>query len=602
MGMERVVAGALLANINGPADLQKLDIQELPQLCQELRQFIIDTVSLYGGHFAAGLGVVELTVALHYVLNTPQDKLVWDVGHQAYGHKILTGRREQFATNRKWNGISGFPKRAESEYDAFGTGHSSTSISAALGMAIADKLQGNLNRQHVAVIGDGGLTAGIAFEALNHVAVSGTNMLIVLNDNNMSIDPAVGALKESMFASSANQSSSTAAHFFEAFGIPYFGTVDGHDSLKLVPELKKILALPGPKLLHVKTTKGKGYQPAEEDQTLWHATGSFDKISGTLNKTNSSDRPQPPKYQDVFGKTILELARLNPKIMGITPAMPSGSSLKYMMAEMPERALDVGIAEQHAVTLSAGLATQGMKVFCTIYSTFLQRAYDMVIHDVAIQDLPVIFCIDRAGLVGEDGATHQGAYDIAYLRCIPNMIVSAPMNEQELRNLMFTAQLEETKHPFAIRYPRGQGVMVDWQKPFERIGIGKGRIISEGEKVAVLSIGHVGNLVQEAIGFLNREDIRPAHFDMRFVKPLDSSLLLEIAGSFDKIITLEDGCVRGGFGSAILEFFNENGCRPKLKMLGIPDKIIEQGTQQQQREASGFDVFDIVEAIREMWG
>lgn len=600
--MEKVVAGALLAKINCPADLQKLDIQELPQVCQELRQFIIDIVSLYGGHFAASLGVVELTVALHYVLNMPEDKLVWDVGHQAYGHKILTGRRELFATNRQWQGISGFPKRSESEYDAFGTGHSSTSVSAALGMAIADKLKGNLNRQHVAVIGDGALTAGISFEALNHAGVSDTNILIVLNDNNMSIDPAVGALKESMFAASAlNHSASTAAHFFEAFGIQYLGPVDGHDFLNLFSQLKTALALPGPKLLHVKTIKGKGYKLAEEDQTLWHATGSFDKISGTLNKKNTSVSPQPPKYQDVFGKTILELARTNPKIMGITPAMPSGSSLKYMMAEMPDRALDVGIAEQHAVTLSAGLAAQGMKVFCTIYSTFLQRAYDMVIHDVAIQDLPVIFCIDRAGLVGEDGATHQGAYDIAYLRCVPNLVISAPMNEQEMRNLMFTAQLEETKHPFAIRYPRGQGLMVDWQGPFEKIEMGKGRLITEGENIALLSIGHVGNFVQEAIGFLNKEDIRPAHFDMRFVKPLDKELLLKIANSFDKIITIEDGCVKGGFGSEILEFLNEKDFHPKLKMLGIPDNVIEQGAQQQQREACGFDVFGISEAIREMW-
>lgn len=591
--------------IDTPADLRKLAPENLPQVCTELRQFIIDSVSRYGGHFASGLGVVELTVALHYVLNTPEDKLVWDVGHQAYGHKILTGRRILFSTNRKWKGLSGFPKRSESSYDAFGAGHSSTSISAILGMEMAAKLQGEENRKHVAVIGDGALTAGISFEALNHAGGSNTDVLIILNDNNMSIDPGVGGLEKvisgSHISKTASVKSSKAAPFFQSLGIQYFGPIDGHDVLELIKEIKNSLQISGPKVLHVKTVKGKGFQPAEQDQTRWHATGAFDKITGAASKSTDRQGLQPPKYQDVFGKTILELARKNPKIMGITPAMPSGSSLKYMMAEMPDRALDVGIAEQHAVTLSAGLATQGMKVFCTIYSTFLQRAYDMVIHDVAVQDLPVIFCIDRAGLVGEDGATHQGAYDLAYLRCIPNMIVCAPMNESEMRNLMFTAQLKENHHPFAIRYPRGQGVLTDWQIQFEKIEAGKGRQISNGEKVAILSIGHVGNFVQEALGVLGREDIRPAHYDMRFVKPLDEDLLMKIAEGFKKVITVEDGCIKGGFGSAVLEFFNENHFHPQVKMLGIPDKIIEQGTQQQQREECGFDTFGIIEAIRDMW-
>jgi len=595
--METVEVGPLLKDINVPADLRRLSPEQLALLCEELRRYIIDTVSLYGGHFAAGLGVVELTVALHYVFQTPEDVLVWDVGHQAYAHKLLTGRRPRFATNRKWEGLSGFPKRSESPFDAFGTGHSSTSISAALGMAIADKLKGNVNRQHIAVIGDGALTAGLSFEALNHAGVSSTNMTIVVNDNNMSIDPNVGGLTR-LFADHKGD----AAKYFEALGLKYYGPIDGHDLPALLQAVEELKMLDFPKVLHVKTVKGKGYLPAEQNQTKWHATAAFDKLTGQLNQPKTRDNPQPPKYQDVFGKTILELARQNPLVMGITPAMPSGCSLKMMIDEMPERAIDVGIAEQHAVTLSAGLATQGMKVFCNIYSTFMQRAYDMVIHDVAIQDLPVIFCLDRAGLVGEDGATHQGAYDLAYMRCIPNMIISAPMNEAELRNLMYTAQLPSTQHPFVIRYPRGKGVLTDWQLPFEDMTIGKGRMIQDGEELAILSIGHPGNFVVEACRQLAQEQVFPAHFDMRFVKPLDETLLADISSRFQKIITVEDGCLEGGFGSAVLEWLNDHDVHPQVIRLGIPDNIIEQGSPAEQRADCGFDTKSILKTIRDLWG
>lgn len=595
--METVEAGPLLKDINVPADLRRLSPEQLELLCEELRRYIIDTVSLYGGHFAAGLGVVELTVALHYVFHTPEDVLVWDVGHQAYAHKLLTGRRPRFATNRKWEGLSGFPKRSESPFDAFGTGHSSTSVSAALGMAIADKLKGNMERQHIAVIGDGALTAGLSFEALNHAGVSGTNMTIVVNDNNMSIDPNVGGLTR-LFADHKGD----AAKYFEALGLKYYGPIDGHDLPALLQAVEELKALDFPKVLHVKTVKGKGYLPAEQNQTKWHATAAFDKLTGQLNQPKAPDSLQPPKYQDVFGKTILELARKNPLVMGITPAMPSGCSLKIMIDDMPERAIDVGIAEQHAVTFSAGLATQGMKVFCNIYSTFMQRAYDMLIHDVAIQDLPVIFCLDRAGLVGEDGATHQGAYDLAYMRCIPNMIISAPMNEAELRNLMYTAQLPSTQHPFVIRYPRGKGVLTDWQLPFEEMKIGKGRMIQDGEELAVLSIGHPGNFVVEACRQLAQEQVFPAHFDMRFVKPLDETLLAEISSRFQKIITVEDGCLEGGFGSAVLEWLNDHDVHPRLVRLGIPDKIIEQGSPAEQRADCGFDTNSVLKAIHDLWG
>ena len=632
--MEAYPAGPLLSQIDIPADLKKLDKLQLPQLCNELRQFIIDVVSVNGGHFGASLGVVELTTALHYVLNTPYDQLVWDVGHQAYGHKILTGRRKIFHTNRKYKGISGFPNRGESEYDTFGVGHSSTSISAALGMAIASKLKGENDRRHVAVIGDGAMTAGLPFEALNHAGVTNANVLIILNDNNMSIDPNVGALKEyltdittshtynkfrddvwkflgklpysefqqgiaSKIEAGLKGVVSKSSNLFEALGMRYFGPVDGHNVLKLVETLKDLNDIPGPKLLHIKTVKGKGYKLAEEDQTLWHAPGVFDKITGRIDK-KVFNTPQPPKYQDVFGHSIIELAKANPKIMGITPAMPSGCSLKYMMAEMPDRALDVGIAEQHAVTLSAGLATQGMKVFCNIYSSFMQRAYDMVIHDVAIQNLPVIFCLDRAGLVGDDGATHHGAYDLAFMRCVPNMIISAPMNEQELRNLMYTAQLEETTSPFVIRYPRGQGVMPQWQTPFEKIQTGTGRVIRDGNDIAILTIGHPGNFAVKACQELATEGIDAAHYDLRFVKPLDEKMLHSIGKKFRKIITVEDGTVKGGFGSAVLEFFNENGYKPDVTILGIPDRIVEHGKPEEQYRECGYDATAIAATARQV--
>jgi len=630
--MKNTTEGTLLSKIDSPADLKKLGKMQLQTVCNELRQFIIDSVSVNGGHFGASLGVVELTVALHYVMNTPYDQLVWDVGHQAYSHKILTGRRDVFHTNRKYKGISGFPKREESEYDTFGVGHSSTSISAALGMAIASKLKGEMNRQHIAVIGDGAMTAGLPFEAMNHAGVSNTNILIILNDNNMSIDPNVGALKEYLtdittsptynklkedlwgflgklpysdlqrdIASKVQNGIkgivSKSSNLFEALGLRYFGSIDGHNVLKLVETLKDLREIPGPKILHIKTVKGKGYQLAEEDQTLWHAPGLFDKITGKINKVRY-DVPQAPKYQDVFGKTIIELAKSNPKIMGITPAMPSGCSLKYMMEEMPDRAMDVGIAEQHAVTLSAGLATQGMKVFCNIYSSFMQRAYDMVIHDVAIQNLPVIFCLDRGGLVGEDGATHQGAYDLAFMRCIPNMIVSSPMNESELRNLMFTAQLDETTNPFVIRYPRGQGVMPIWETPFEKIEIGTGRKIREGHDIAILTIGHVGNFAVDACKQLAEEGIDAAHYDMRFVKPLDEKLMHEIGRQFSRIITVEDGTIVGGFGTAVLEFLNKHNYATHVEIMGIPDHIIEHGKVSEQYAECGFDVKGIVKTTR----
>lgn len=632
-----ITPGSLLKDIHFPADLRKLDRSRLNKVCEELRQYIIDTVSVYGGHFGASLGVVELTVALHYVFNTPKDQLVWDVGHQAYGHKILTGRRDVFHTNRRWKGLSGFPRRAESEYDTFGVGHSSTSISAALGMALADAQKGDTERQHIAVIGDGALTAGLAFEAMNHAGVSDTNLLIILNDNCMSIDPNVGALKEyltditisptynklreemwnllgklpkgknftrdiaSKLETSVKGMVTKSSNLFEALRLRYFGPVDGHNVQKLVDILKDMKNIPGPKLLHVVTVKGKGYAQAEKDQTKWHAPGLFDKVTGEIQKKPSIGL-QPPKYQDVFGRTIIELAEKNDKIMAITPAMPSGSSLKYMMEQMPNRALDVGICEQHAVTVSAGMATRGMKVFCNIYSTFMQRAYDQVIHDVAIQDLPVIFCLDRAGLVGEDGATHQGAYDVAYMRCIPNLIVSAPMDEPELRNLMYTAQLPSTQHPMVIRYPRGQGVSVNWQTPFEEIEIGTGRKIRDGNEIAILSYGHPGNFVTEACKQLITDGIEPAHYDLRFVKPLDNKLLQEVFEKFDKIITVEDGSLLGGFGSAILEWMSAHDHQATVKMLGIPDKVIEQGKPAEQRHESGFDAESIAAAVRKMLG
>lgn len=632
--MEIITPGPLLKLIDSPADLRQLRKEQLSQLCDELRQYIIDVVSVHGGHFAASLGVVELTVALHYIYDTPYDQLVWDVGHQAYGHKILTGRRDNFHTNRKYKGLSGFPKRSESEYDAFGVGHSSTSISAALGMALAAKQKGE-NRKTIAVIGDGAMTAGQAFEAMNHAGVSDTDILIILNDNCMSIDPNVGALKEYLTdittsptynkvkddiwkalgklpvgANFSREIASKIEHsikgfinkssnLFEALKLRYFGPIDGHNISKLVDILNDLQDIPGPKILHVVTVKGKGYALAEKDQTKWHAPGLFDKITGEIY-TKTYTVPQPPKYQDVFGHTILELAEQNEKIWGITPAMPSGSSLKFMMEKMPHRAIDVGICEQHAVTLSAGLATQGMKVFCNIYSSFMQRAYDQVVHDVAIQNLPVIFCLDRAGLVGEDGPTHHGAYDIAYMRCIPNMVVFAPMNEIELRNIMYTAQLDEFSHPIAIRYPRGNGVIADWRKSFEKIEIGTGRKLKDGEEVAILSLGHAGNFATRAIRELVTEGIHPAHYDMRFVKPLDEKLLHEVFSKYSKIITVEDGTIVGGFGSAVLEFMARHGYSAKVKMLGIPDKVVEHGSPAELHRECGYDAEAIAVAVREM--
>jgi len=629
-----ILAGPLLSTINSPDDLKTLSRDQLHQLCDELRQYIIDVVSVHGGHFGASLGVIELTVALHYIYNTPYDQLVWDVGHQAYGHKILTGRRNSFVTNRKYKGISGFPKRSESEYDTFGVGHSSTSISAALGMAIAAKLKGE-NRKSIAVIGDGAMTAGLAFEALNHAGVSDADMLVILNDNCMSIDPNVGALKEyltdittshaynklrddlwkmlgklpvgkkfsrdiaSKMEASLKGMVSKSSNLFEALNLRYFGPIDGHNITKLVDTLEDLRNIPGPKLLHIITVKGKGYTLAEKDQTKWHAPGLFDKVTGEIYK-KKFDAPQPPKYQDVFGHTIIELAGKNEKITGITPAMPSGSSLKFMMEKMPQRALDVGICEQHAVTLSAGLATQGMKVFCNIYSSFMQRAYDQAVHDVAIQKLPVIFCLDRAGLVGEDGPTHHGAYDIAYFRCIPNMIVSAPMNEQQLRNLMYTAQLDSIKNPFVIRYPRGEGVMPEWKTPLEEIPIGKGRKIKDGKDVAILTFGHPGNFATAAIRQLRTEGIDPAHYDMRFAKPLDEMLLHEVFAKYTKIVTVEDGTIVGGFGSAILEFMNQHKYVAEVKLLGIPDRIVEHGTPKELHRECGYDAEGIATSVREL--
>ena len=633
-----ITPGKLLAQINNPDDLRKLDPSQLPQVSQELRQYIIDMVSVYGGHFAASLGVVELSVALHYVFNTPDDQLIWDVGHQAYGHKILTERRDNFATNRLYGGLSGFPKRKESVYDAFGVGHSSTSISAALGMAMASELKGEKSRQHIAVIGDGAMTAGLAFEAMNHAGVANSNLLIILNDNCMAIDPNVGALKQyltdiatshtynrvkdevwnllgkmSHFGKSTREVVSKVenalkgallhqSNLFESLNLRYFGPVDGHDIDHLVNVLNDLKDIPGPKILHCVTVKGKGFDLAEKDQTKWHAPGKFDKVTGEIFK-KIYDKPQPPKYQDVFGHTLLELAEQNDKIVGITPAMPSGSSLNIMMKAMPHRAFDVGIAEQHAVTLSAGMATQGLVVFCNIYSTFMQRGYDQVVHDVCIQELPVIFCLDRAGFAGADGPTHHGAYDIAYMRCLPNMIVAAPMNEQELRNLLYTAQLaeiQEGKRAFTIRYPRGEGVMPQWRTPLEKIEIGKGRQVRAGKQAAILTFGHIGNYAVQATAQLEREGMSIAHYDMRFAKPLDEALLHQIFQQFDKIITVEDGCIQGGFGSAVLEFMADHGYTAQLKRLGIPDRIVEHGEPLELHRECGFDPEAIAQTVRMM--
>ena len=632
------IPGPFLSQIKNPDDLRKLfKSDDLIQVSDELRQYIVDVISEIGNsHFGASLGVVELSVALHYVFNTPEDQLVWDVGHQAYGHKILTGRRENFHTNRLKGGISGFPKRSESEYDTFGVGHSSTSISAALGMAVANRIQGLKDMQHIAVIGDGAMTAGLAFEGMNHAGFEkDANLLVILNDNCMSIDPNVGALKEyltdittshtynkvkdevwkllgkiSAFGPDAQSIASKVSNalkgsllkqsnLFEALNFRYFGPVDGHDVTSLVKVLEDLKDIPGPKILHCITRKGAGYKFSEEgDPTKWHAPGIFNKETGEIVKIIPKS-PQAPKYQDVFGHTIVELAEKNKKIVGVTPAMPSGSSLNIMMKAMPERSFDVGIAEQHAVTFSAGMATQGLVPFCNIYSSFMQRAYDQVIHDVALQNLNVVFCLDRGGLVGADGATHHGAYDLAYMRCIPNMVVSAPMNEEELRNLMFSAQLED-KGPFTIRYPRGNGVMLDWKTPFKEIKTGKGRKITNGEDIAILSIGHPGNFAQEAIAKMSDSGISIAHYDMRFVKPLDEMLLHEIFSKFKKIITIEDGCIMGGFGSAIIEFMVDQKYQSEVVRLGIPDEYIHHGTQEELWDECGFDVAAIIKTIEKL--
>lgn len=633
-------AGPLLEQIVIPQDLrEKMTTEQLPQVADELRQYIVDVISEIGNsHFGASLGVVELTVALHYVFNTPYDQLVWDVGHQAYGHKILTGRRDVFHTNRTKGGISGFPKRSESEYDTFGVGHSSTSISAALGMAVASRYKGEKDRQHIAVIGDGAMTAGLAFEGMNHAGFEkDANLLVILNDNCMSIDPNVGALKEyltdittshtynkvkdevwkllgkvSKFGPDAQTIVSKISHalkgsilkqsnLFESLNFRYFGPVDGHDVVGLAKVLEDLKDIPGPKILHCITRKGAGYKYSEEgNPTKWHAPGVFNKETGEIVKIVPSS-PQPPKYQDVFGHTIVELAEQNDKVMGVTPAMPTGCSLTYMMEAMPDRAFDVGIAEQHAVTFSAGLATQGMIPFCNIYSSFMQRAYDQVLHDVALQNLQVVFCLDRGGLVGADGATHHGAYDIAYMRSIPNMIVAAPMNEQELRNMMYTAQAEN-HGPFSIRYPRGNGVMTNWKTPLRAIRVGEGRKVSSGEDIAILTIGHVGNFAQKAIDSLKDSGASVAHYDMRFVKPIDETLLHEVFTKFEKVITIEDGCIMGGFGSAVLEFMADNGYTARVVRLGIPDKYIHHGTPEELHADCGFDAHSIAQKVREMLG
>ncbi len=624
---------SLLDRIKEPADIRKLEPADLVKLSAELRQFIIDEVSSNPGHFGASLGVVELTVALHYVFNTPYDKIIWDVGHQAYGHKILTGRRDNFHTNRKYKGISGFPRISESEYDSFGTGHSSTSISAALGMAVAAQRKGE-NRHVVAVIGDGAMTAGQAFEGLNNAGIEKSDLLVILNDNNIAIDPNVGALKEylldittsrtynrfkndawkilgkigklgpnarslaSQLEAGLKSTILDRSNLFEGMNFRYFGPIDGHDVLHLTDVLNDLKKIPGPKLLHCLTIKGKGFKLAEENQTKYHAPGLFNKETGEIIDSPKGDGPVA--YQEVFGRTILELARENEKICGITPAMPTGCSLSIMMKEMPDRTFDVGIAEQHAVTFSAGLATQGFIPFCNIYSTFLQRAYDQIIHDVALQNLHVVFCIDRGGLVGSDGATHHGFFDIAFMRNIPNIIVCAPMDETELRNMMFTAQLEKIKSPISIRYPRGCGIYSDWNRPFEEIEPGKARRISEGNDVSVLSFGHPGNFVKEAARDILSDGITIEHYDMRFAAPLDTEVLHSVFRRFRNVITVEDGVLKGGFGSAVIEFMNDNGYSSAVRRMGIPGYFVEHGTQDELIRECGFDAEGIAKAIREM--
>lgn len=581
----------LLDTIYSLKDLRRFDIEQLPQLAKELREFIINIVSTKEGHLGASLGVVELTIALHYVFDTPNDKLIWDVGHQAYGHKILTGRKSIFETNRQLGGISGFPKRSESEYDPFGTGHSSTSISAILGMAIASKLKGK-NRHHIAVIGDASIASGMAFEALNHLGETQANVLVILNDNAIGIDPSVGALKK--YLTNVKKGTAKEENIFECLNLNYSGPINGHDLEALIIELQRQKSLKGPRLLHVITTKGKGLQQAEEDQVTYHAPGKFNAETGERIKKTAEKLP--PKFQDVFGHTLVELAQKNKKIVGITPAMPTGSSLKYIMEAFPDRAFDVGIAEQHAVTLAAGMAAEGLIPFCNIYSTFLQRGYDQVIHDVALQNLPVIFCLDRAGLVGQDGPTHHGVFDLAYLRCIPNMAIFSPMDEMELRNIMFTAQ-KGLAHPIAIRYPRGRGVTIDWEKPFETIIIGTGTCLKKGKKIAVLSIGPIGNTIAKAISSIDKNE-EIGHYDMRFVKPLDTKLLEQIFDSYEHIITIEDGAKIGGFGSAVLEYANEKGHKTPIKVFGIKDEFIEHGPIEALQKIAGINIKSIIRHIK----
>jgi 1-deoxy-D-xylulose-5-phosphate synthase len=583
----------LLEQINSPDDLKKLHIDQLNNLADELRDFIIHVVATKEGHLGASLGVIELTIALHYVFNTPTDLLVWDVGHQAYGHKILTGRRKNFDTNRQLNGISGFPRISESEYDVFGTGHSSTAISATLGMAIANQIRGRGNRQHIAVVGDASIASGMAFEALNHAGISNTNILIILNDNAIGIDPSVGALKKYLTNVSLKERPET-DNIFEALNFNYSGPVDGHDINTLLSEFNRLKKVSGPKLLHVITKKGKGLEQAENDQVTYHAPGKFNAKTGHLIPSDNSNRA--PKYQDVFGETIVELATNNDRIIGITPAMPSGSSLKYMMDVFPERAFDVGIAEQHAVTFSAGLATQDMIVFCNIYSTFLQRAYDQVIHDVCLQKLPVIFCLDRSGIVGQDGATHHGIFDISYLRCIPNLILFAPRNEVELRNIMYTAQLGLSL-PIAIRYPRGRGTMIDWKKPFTKINIGEGFTLKKGISLALLPVGNMVEKALSALDDIEKKD-RIGCYDMRFIKPLDEQLLHKICEQYATIITIEDGIIQGGFGSAVSEFITKYHYSNKLVIMGVDDHFPDHGTVEELQYLSGISKEKIKEEIK----
>lgn len=621
----------LLDNINTPLDLRKLPEDSLVNICQEVRQKIIDDCSENPGHLGASLGVVELTVALHYTLNTPYDNLIWDVGHQSYAHKILTGRKELFKNKRLYGGISGFPKISESEYDSFGTGHSSTSISAALGMAIAAQMNGEEDRQSVAIIGDGSMTGGMAFEALNNAGIHNSNLLVILNDNNMAIDPNIGGLNDYLldiatsktynrikeevwhmlgrfnrfkpgmrsFIQTLDNSIKSVllkqSNLFEAMGLRYFGPVDGHDVEHLVKVLQDLKNIKGPKVLHCITVKGKGFKQAEADQTTWHAPGKYNKVTGELiHEQHSSGTP---RFQDVFGESLLELARENKKIVGITPAMPTGCSLNIMMKALPERCFDVGIAEQHAVTFSAGLAAKGLIPFCNIYSSFTQRAYDQIIHDVALQGLNVVLCLDRSGLVGSDGATHHGSYDLAYLRCIPNMTIAAPLNEEELRNMMYTAQLPD-KGPFSIRYPRGNGYRTDWRTPFQELPVGKGRCLREGNEIAVISIGTVGNTALKAIE--RCEDKKIALYDMRFLKPIDEELLHEIFQKFTKIITIEDGTIVGGLGSCVIEFMTDHHYKAEVVRLGIPDKFIEHGSQQQLYAECGYDEDSIYNQIGKM--